>query len=60
MQQETLPEVSWDPREPETRPDHHPRGVLHEIARLRLWENASHDSAPDTRITGSAPAKARA
>lgn len=57
MQQETLPEVTWDPREPETRPTHHPRGVLQELARLSRFRDGCED-APDTRLTGSAPAKA--
>jgi hypothetical protein len=34
--EEPLPEVTWDPREPETRKDHDPRGVLQDLAKLRL------------------------
>jgi len=51
MQHEPLPDVSWDPREPETRSEHHPRGLLREIARSRRIEATSESRIPASKPT---------
>lgn len=60
MTNESLPELTWDPREPETRKEHHPRGVLHDAGLLQVLSAVTRRRGDTNREAPSKPPVPRA